>query len=144
MMQQQKSSFIIEKIEKLCLAPNPEVANEILTQLERYLKRPFEVLAASTSATSYYMEQMTQLQSKKSEKSLKSFKKISPKYHNMILVASSVGDITEVDYNSEAVGFFKFSNKINAQVMLNSQFEIEGIEFSFSSAVTSTLLYGSF
>ena len=40
----------------------------------------------------------------------------------MILVASSVGEITEVDYKAEAVKLFKFSNNINAQVMLNSQF----------------------
>ena len=79
-MQQRKSSFRIEKTRKLCLAPNPEVANGILTQVEISLKHPFEVLTASTSATSYYMYQMTQLQSKNSEKSSKSYKKILTKY----------------------------------------------------------------
>ena len=101
-MQQRKSSFRIEKTKKLFLAPNPEVANEILTQVKRSLKRPFELLAASTPATPDYMEQMTQLQSKNSEKLSKSFKKIPTKYQNMILVASSVVEITEVDYNAEA------------------------------------------
>ena len=62
----------------------------------------------------------------------------------MILVASSVGEITEVDYKAKAVKLFKCSNNINAQVMLNIQFEIEGIECSVSSAVTATLLYGIF
>ena len=90
------------------------------------------------------MEQMTQLQSKNSEKSSKSFKKIPTKYQNMIFLASSVGEITEVEYKAEAVELFKCSNNINAQVMLNSQFLIEGIECSFSSAVTATLLYGRF
>ena len=54
----------------------------------------------------------------------------------MILVASIKGEVTKVDYNAKAVDFFKFSDNINAHVMLNSQFEIEGIECSISSAVT--------
>ena len=58
----------MKKTKKLCLAPNPEVANEIYTQVKRSLKRPFEVLADLKSATSDYMEQMTQIQSKNSEK----------------------------------------------------------------------------
>ena len=70
---------------------------------------------------------MTQLQSKNGEKSSKSFKNIPTKYHNIILVASSIGEITDFDYNAKAVGFFEFSNNINTQVMLHSQFEIEGI-----------------
>ena len=52
----------------------------------------------------------------------------------MILVASSIGEITEVDYKSEAVEFFKCSNNINAKVMLNIQFEIKVIECSVSSS----------
>ena len=51
----------LKKIKMLCLAPNPELANEMLTQVERSLKRLFEVLAALKSATSDYIEQMTQL-----------------------------------------------------------------------------------
>ena len=107
-MQQRKSSFRIEKIKKLCLAPNPEVANEILTRFEISLKRNFEVLAYLTSATSYYMEHMTQLQSNNSEKLSKPFKNIPTKYQNMILVASSVGDslkspITPKQLNSSNV-----------------------------------------
>ena len=120
------------------------MASKILTQVEISLKRHFEVLAVSTSEISDYMEKMTQLQSKNSEKSSNSFKKIPTKYQNMIFVASSVGEITEVEYNAEAFEFFKFSNNINAQVTLNSQFQIEGIKCSVSSAVTATLLYGRF
>ena len=48
----------------------------------------------------------------------------------MILAALSVGEITEVDYNAEAVEFFKCSNNINAQVIINSHFEIEETECS--------------
>ena len=64
----EKVASELKKPKKLCLAPNPEVANEILTQVEIYLKRTYELLSASISETSYYMEQMTQLQSKNSEK----------------------------------------------------------------------------
>ena len=64
----EKVASELKKIKKLCLAPNPEVANGISTQVKISLKRPFEVLAASTSATSDYMEQITQLQNKNSEK----------------------------------------------------------------------------
>ena len=46
----------------------------------------------------------------------------------MIFLASSVGEITEVEYKAEAVELFKCSNNINAQVMLNIQFEIEETE----------------
>ena len=120
------------------------MANEILTQVKRYLNRTFEVLAALTSATSDYMEQMTQLHNKNGEKSSKSLKNIPTKYQNMILVTSSVGEITEVDYKFKAVELFKCSNNITAQVMLNSQFEIERIECSVSSAVPATLIYGRF
>ena len=64
----EKVASELKTIKKLCSAPNPEVANDILTQDERYLKRLFEVLAVSTSATSDYMEHMTQLESNNSEK----------------------------------------------------------------------------
>ena len=57
----------LKKIKKLCLAPNPEVANEFQPK-SKYIYF-FEVLAASTSATSDYMEQMTKIQCKNSEES---------------------------------------------------------------------------
>ena len=112
--------------------------------LETSLKRPFEVLAATSSSTSEFMEKLTQLQSKSNEKSSKNFKKIPAKYQQMILVATSVGEVTEVEYTAEAVEFFKCSNTLHAQVMLNSLMETDGIECSISSAVATTLLYGSF
>jgi hypothetical protein len=62
----------------------------------------------------------------------------------MISVASIVGEITSLDYDAGAAEFFKCSNNLNAQVMLNSLLEAEDIECSVSSAVTATLLYGSF
>lgn len=62
----------------------------------------------------------------------------------MLLVASSIGDVTELDYSGEASEFFKCSNFLHAQVILNSLFETEGVEVSASSAFTTTLLHGGF
>ena len=88
------------------------------------------------------MEKLTQLQNQSSEKSSKSFKKIPTKYQNIILVAASIGEITALHYDADAAEFFKCSNNLNAQVMLNSLLEAEGIDCSILSAVTATLLMG--
>ena len=130
-----------------CLKTNHQdnnVSNDVYAQVEHSLKRPFKVLATSASSTSDFMEKLTQLQNQSSEKSSKSFKKIPVKYQNMILVASSVGEVINPDYDADAAEFFKCSNNLNAQVMLNSLLETEGIECSVSAAVTTSLLYGSF
>jgi hypothetical protein len=126
------------------LSEKRSTALSISSQVEQSLKRPFEVLATSASSTSDFMEKLTQLQSQSNEKSSKSFKKIPQKYQNMILVASSVGEVTIQDYNAEGAAFFKCSNNLNAQVMLNSLLETAGVECSVSSALTATLLFGSF
>ena len=60
----------------------------------------------------------------------------------MILVASSISEVTELDYSADGAEFFKLSTTLNAQVMLNSLFETEGIDCSVSSAVATALLYG--
>ena len=119
-------------------------SSSIATHIESSLKRPFEVLAASSSSNSEFIEKLVQLQHSNQEKTQKSFKKIPSKYQNMILVASSVGEVTELEYTAEAVEFFKSSNTLHAQVLLNSQFEIDGIEVSASAAFATTLLYGGF
>ena len=116
----------------------------IADQVESSLKRPFEVLATASSSTSEFMEKLTQIQSQQSEKSAKSFKKLPTKYQNMILVASSTGEITDPEYSADAAEFFKVSNTLHAQVMLNSLFETEGLDVSVSSAVATSFLYGSF
>lgn len=127
-----------------CLKTTKEAETSILAQVEKTLKRPFEVLAATSSSTSEFMEKLTQLQKSNSDKSSKSFKKIPVKYQNMILVASSIGEITELEYSADAAEFFKCSNALHAQVMLNSLFETENVEVSVSPAVATTLLYGGF
>lgn len=115
----------------------------IAQQVEMSLKRPFEVLAATSSSTSEFMERLTKLQSSQNEKSSKSFNKLPHKYQQLMLVASSKSEITEVKYSADASEFFKCTNTLNAQVMLNSLFETEGIDCAVSTAVATTLLYGS-
>ena len=45
-------------------------------------------------------------------KASKPFKKIPAKYQIMILVVSSVGDVTGLDYLREALEFFKCTNSL--------------------------------
>ena len=116
----------------------------ISTQVDTSLKRPLEVLAASTASTSEFMDKLTQLQDQNANKTAKMFKKIPAKFQQMILVASSLSEVTEIDYDAEAVEFFKCSATLHAQVMLNSILETENIECSVSPAMTTMLLMGSF
>ena len=125
-------------------APPPTELSTIAAQVESSLKRPFEVLAATSSSTSEFMEKLAQIQSQNAEKNSKTFKKIPAKFQQMILVAASTSEVTEMDYNAEAVEFFKCSNTLHAQVMLNSMFEAENIDVSVSSALATMLLMGSF
>ena len=134
----------LRKQEELNLKEETEVTSSIATQVEESLKRPFEVLAATSSTTTDFMDKLTQLQAQQTEKATKTFKKIPAKYQQMILIAASTSDVTEVEYNADAVEFFKCSTPLHAQVMLNSVMEAEGIECSVSIAMATTLLYGSF
>ena len=62
----------------------------------------------------------------------------------MILVASSIGDITEVEINNEAKAFFKCSNLLNASILLNSMLDAQRINCSISNAMVTALMHGSF
>ena len=134
----------LNDISHSCLSNSKNVSDIISSQVERSLKRPFEVLASSSASTIEFMERLTQLQSAASEKSSKSFNKLPAKYQQMILVASSVGELTLTEYDADAKEFFKSSNNLNAQILLNSKLETEGIEVSVSPAMTTALLVGSF
>jgi len=131
-------------ISKRSLSKQVENANSISSQVEKSLKRPFEVLASSTASTSEFMEKLTQLQSNSNEKVSKSFKKLPGKYKQMILVAASTGEITLVDYDADAVEFFQSSSNLNAQILLNSKLEGENIDCTVSPAMTTSLMVGSF
>ena len=143
----EKVASALDELSLSCLDSSPTVAtapSSLIDHVEQSLKRPFEVLAASSSSTSDFLEKLTQLQSQSQEKSSKSFKKIPIKYQNMILVACSVSEVTILEYDAEGAAFFKSSSVLNAQVLLNSLLEAESIDCSVSPALTSSLLLGSF
>lgn len=135
----------LKGVENHCLGGNIGASlPSILNQLEQSLKQPFEVLARSESSTSYFIEWLTQLQIQSNEKASKSFKKIPFKYQIMMLVAISVSEVTQLEYKSDASEFFKCTNTVNAQVMLNSLLEEEGIDYSVSSEQQQYYYMGDF
>lgn len=91
--------------------------------LERILKRPLEIMAASSCSTQNFMHKLTQIQDQNNDKSSKSFKKVAPTYQKMLLIASSQGEVVPVELNTEAMKFFSQSSVLNAQIFLNSFFK---------------------
>ena len=139
-----KVKGLLKVIASQHLQSDNTATESMANQVEMSLKRPFEVLAATSSSTTEFMEKLTQLQTQNNEKSSKTFKKIPAKYQQMILIASSESEVTKVEYDADASEFFRCSTPLHAQVMINSLLEAEGIECSVSTAMSTTLLYGSF
>ena len=52
---------ILSKVTRECLSPAKDVSQIISDQVERSLKRPFEVLASSSASTTDFMERLTSL-----------------------------------------------------------------------------------
>jgi hypothetical protein len=102
------------------------------------------VLATSASTTVDFVEKLTQLQKQSNDKATKSFKKIPTKYQNMILVATSTGEATNVEYDQAAVEFFKTTNVLHAKVLLNSEMEAAKLDCTILPAMATTLLHGGF
>ena len=130
--------------EALSSSTDTSSSSALSTAVGDSLKRPFEVLAASASTTADFVQKLTQLQKQSNEKGTKSFKKIPAKYQNMILVATSTGEATNVVYEQEASEFFKTSNILHAQVLLNSELETAKIDCSISPAMATALSHGGF
>ena len=128
----------------LTSAPTTTTAADMSAVVGDSLKRPFEVLATTASTTAEFVEKLTQLQNQSNEKSTKSFTKIPSKYQNMILVATSTGEATNVNYEQEAADFFKATNILHAQVLLNSELESAKIDCTISPAMTTMLTHGGF
>jgi hypothetical protein len=122
------------------LFPPPGVYPPMTDQL----KRPLELIGTSILSQQDFLRQLTTMQASSNDKTSKSFKKIPPKYQNMILVASSTGQVTETEPNVLAAQFFKSSSLLNANIMLNSLFETEQLDCSVSNAVTNAFMRGSF
>ena len=74
----------------------------------------------------------------------RSFAKLPNQYQNMILVASSQGEVTAMELNDQAKAFFKCSNHLSANVMLNCLLETKQVDCSISTAMTQALLCGCF
>ena len=135
-----------KELESKLLTPpkNNNNTNDMSDALGTSLKRPFEVLATSASTTAEFVEKLTQLQKQSNEKSTKSFKKIPLKYQNMLLVATSTGEATNVDYEQAATEFFKTTNVLNAQVLLNSEMEAAKLDCTIPPAMATALTHGGF
>ena len=135
-----------KELETKLLSPNstPATSTNVTEIVGETLKRPFEVLATSASTTADFVQKLTQLQKQSNEKSTKSFKKIPTKYQNMILVATSTGEATNVNYEQEAAEFFKTTNVLHAQVLLNSELEIAKLDCTISPAMATMLSHGGF
>ena len=126
---------------------NKQIQNnstDISTAVGETLKRPFEVLATSASTTADFVQKLTHLQNQSNDKATKSFKKIPNKYQNMILVASSTGEATNAIYEQEATEFFKTTNVLHAQVLLNSELEAAKLDCTVSPAMATALSHGGF
>ena len=130
--------------ELLSLPSNDNNTAAMSTAMGESLKRPFEVLATTASTTADFVEKLTQLQRQSNEKSTRSFKKIPIKYQNMLLVATSTGEATNVDYEQTATEFFKTTNILHAQVLLNSEMEAAKLDCTIPPAMATSLSHGGF
>jgi hypothetical protein len=120
--------------------PQLELANALGNQL----KRPLEIIATSNSTQSDILRSFQAQHEKTNEKTSRSFTKLPAQYQNMILVASSQGEVTAMEINDQAKAFFKCSNQLSANVMLNCLLETKQIDCSVSSAMTQALMCGCF
>ena len=123
---------------------NNQFDNNFAEALGNHLKRPLEIIATSNSTQSDILRSFQSQHKKSNEKSAKSFTKLPIEYQNMILVASSQGEVTAMEINDKAMAFFKCSNNLNANIMLNSLLKTAGIDCSVSTAMTQALMCGCF
>ena len=139
----------LEDIEESCLLTRNKTTNNNLDEnfaaaLGNHLKRPLEIIATSNTTQSDLLRSFQTQHEKANDKSSKSFTKLPNEYQNMLLVASSQGEVTAMEINEQAKAFFKCSNNLNANIMLNSLLETSGIDCSVSTAMTQALMCGCF
>ena len=138
----------IDEITSSCLSVQKPSKNQFdanfAETLGNHLKRPLEIIATSNSTQSDILRSFQSQHEKSNEKSSRSFTKLPTEYQNMILVASSQGEVTAMEINDRAMAFFKCTNNLNANIMLNSLLETEGIDCSVSTAMTQSLMCGCF
>jgi hypothetical protein len=117
---------------------------DLANALGSQLKRPLEIIATSNSTQSDILRSFQAQHEKTNEKSSRCFTKLPAQYQNMILVASSQGEVTAMEINDQAKAFFKCTNQLSANVMLNCLLETKQIDCSVSSAMTQALMCGCF
>ena len=123
--------------------PTHQVGNHPISVNDQ-LKKPLELIGTSMTSQQDFLRQLTTMQAASSDKSSRLFKELPPKYQNMMLVASSTGEVTEVEINDQASALFKCSNLLNANIMLYSVLEAERVECSIYNAVTTAFMHSSF
>ena len=139
----------LEEIETTCINKQSTQSNNQLDQnfaeaLGNHLKRPLEIIATSNTTQSDILRSFQTQHERSNDKSSKSFTKLPTEYQNMLLVASSHGEVTAMEINEQAKAFFKCANNLNANIMLNSLLETSGIDCSVSTAMTQALMCGCF
>ena len=123
---------------------NAAGSTEFANVIGNHLKRPLEIIATSNTTQSDILRSFQVQHEKTNEKSSRSFTKLPSQYQNMILVASSQGEVTAMELNDQASAFFKCSNHLSANVMLNCLLETKQIDCSISTAMTQALMCGCF
>ena len=129
-----------------------EGANQVQTtqsqntnqDLSKSIKRPLEMIAASSTSTQDFLCKLTQIQTSNQDKSSSSFGKLSERTQNMMLVASSRGTVVPSELEEEAMNFFKLSSVSRAQQFLESYLETKSIKCTIQTAVANLLLQGCF
>lgn len=119
-------------------------SSEFADVIGNHLKRPLEIIATSNTTQSDILRSFQVQHEKTTDKSSRSFTKLPAQYQNMILVASSQGEVTAMELNDQATAFFKCSNHLSASVMLNCLLETKQIDCSISTAMTQALMCGCF
>jgi len=134
---QKVESFHINKLSSQNL-PNQGIP------LTQDFTKPLEIIANSSTITREYLDKLTQMQTSNGDKQTKSFKKLPKKHQQMMLVASSIGNVQCTNLNPTGLDFFNQSSSLHAQIFLNSYLEARDIDCTISPALTTILMHGSF
>lgn len=122
----------LDSITKSCIQQTQQKTNHLdenfAAIIGNHLKCPLKIIATSNTTPSDILRSFQTQHEKSTEKTAKSFTKLLLEYQNMILVASSQGEVTVTEINAQAMSFFKCSNNLNANIMLNSLLETSGID----------------
>lgn len=132
------------KLERFCL--HQDAMGDVNSNQPRQedITKPLEIIANSSSVTRDYLDKLTQMQSTTGDKQSRSFKKLAKRHKQMLLVASSQGNVTCTDLNQDGLEFFNQSSTLHAQIYLNSYLEARDIDCAISSALATILMHGSF